>query len=170
MSRPIIARLHSESHDSDGITVARDHQRLLQQNLHEAADRECPLSGRDRMISGQDMLNASSSHFAPDGSQVSSPLDWLSFCNPRYSNRIAACLRASDNACCKSRPAASLPTAKAIGIPPSPCSALHNYRHHARAGGPGGSASSGARRSRCVLGRAASRPPINVRDGYAGSL
>jgi hypothetical protein len=33
LSRPIIARLHSESHDSDGITVLRDHQRLLQQNL-----------------------------------------------------------------------------------------------------------------------------------------
>src|SRR6266511_3786408 len=30
---PIIARLHSESHDSDGITVLRDHQRLSQQNL-----------------------------------------------------------------------------------------------------------------------------------------
>jgi hypothetical protein len=29
---------HSESHDSDGITVLRDHQRLLQQNRHEAAD------------------------------------------------------------------------------------------------------------------------------------
>jgi hypothetical protein len=32
LSRPIIARLHSESHDSNGITVPRDHQRLLQQN------------------------------------------------------------------------------------------------------------------------------------------
>jgi hypothetical protein len=31
-SRPIIARLHSESHDSDGITLLRDHQRFLQQN------------------------------------------------------------------------------------------------------------------------------------------
>jgi hypothetical protein len=37
LSRPIIARLHSESHDSDGITVLRDHQRLLQQNLPQAA-------------------------------------------------------------------------------------------------------------------------------------
>jgi hypothetical protein len=36
LSRPIIARLHSESHDSDGITVLRDHQRLLQQNRHIA--------------------------------------------------------------------------------------------------------------------------------------
>jgi hypothetical protein len=33
---PIIARLHSESHDDDGITVLRDHQRLLQQNRQKA--------------------------------------------------------------------------------------------------------------------------------------
>src|SRR5262249_2025514 len=30
------ARLHSESHDSDGITSLQDHQRLLQQNRHKA--------------------------------------------------------------------------------------------------------------------------------------
>jgi hypothetical protein len=41
LSRPIIARLHSESHDSDGITVLRDHQRLLQQNLPGTDQRQC---------------------------------------------------------------------------------------------------------------------------------
>jgi hypothetical protein len=33
LSRPIIARLRSESHQSDRITVHRSHQRFLQQNL-----------------------------------------------------------------------------------------------------------------------------------------
>jgi hypothetical protein len=33
LSRPIIARLRSESHQNDGITVRGRHQRLLQQNL-----------------------------------------------------------------------------------------------------------------------------------------
>jgi hypothetical protein len=33
LSRPIIARLHSESRDSNGISLPLDHQRLLQQNL-----------------------------------------------------------------------------------------------------------------------------------------
>jgi len=50
LSRPIIARLHSESHDSDGITVLRDHQRLSQQNRHKADLQRrllfCPLSAR----------------------------------------------------------------------------------------------------------------------------
>jgi hypothetical protein len=32
---------------------------------HEPADRRCPLNGRYRMISGQHMLNVSSSHFDP---------------------------------------------------------------------------------------------------------
>jgi hypothetical protein len=33
LSRPIIARLHSESDDKNGIIVRQNHQRLLQQNL-----------------------------------------------------------------------------------------------------------------------------------------
>jgi len=33
LSRPIIARLRSESHLSDRITLRGSHQRLLQQNL-----------------------------------------------------------------------------------------------------------------------------------------
>jgi hypothetical protein len=37
LSRPIIARLRSESHENDGITVRENHQRLLQQNLPIAA-------------------------------------------------------------------------------------------------------------------------------------
>jgi hypothetical protein len=35
LSRPIIARLHSESRDSNGISLPLDHQRLLQQNRHK---------------------------------------------------------------------------------------------------------------------------------------
>jgi hypothetical protein len=48
---PIIARLHSESHDSNGITAPRDHQRLFQQNLPGAdiAQRAClPIKVRQR--------------------------------------------------------------------------------------------------------------------------
>jgi hypothetical protein len=37
LSRPIIARLHSESDDKNGIIVRQNHQRLLQQNRHMAA-------------------------------------------------------------------------------------------------------------------------------------
>jgi hypothetical protein len=37
LSRPIIDRLHSESRQGNGIIVRLNHQRLLQQNLPEAA-------------------------------------------------------------------------------------------------------------------------------------
>jgi hypothetical protein len=46
LSRPIIDRLRSESDQLNRITPQENRQRLSQQNLHEAADPECPLHGR----------------------------------------------------------------------------------------------------------------------------